>query len=64
MTNFSRIKKAIAFMDEIVQYLAGGRPATWKNVCLDGVGVMAGIVMWRMGKWVFGRRLSAGGRWS
>lgn len=55
---------AIASMDEILQYFAGGRTATWKDVCLDGVGVMAGIVMWRIGKWVFGRRPSAGGRWS
>ena len=55
---------AIASMDEVIQYFAGGRTATWKDVCLDGVGVMAGIVMWRMGKWVFGRRPSAGGRWS
>jgi hypothetical protein len=55
---------AIASVDEIFQYFAGGRTATWKDVCLDGVGVVAGIVMWRMGKWVFGRRLSAGGRWS
>lgn len=55
---------AIASMDEIFQYFAGGRTATWKDVCLDGVGVMAGIVMWRMGKRVLGRRPSAGGRWS
>lgn len=53
---------AIASMDEIFQYFAGGRTATWKDVCLDGVGVMAGIVMWRIGKWVFGRRPSAGDR--
>jgi len=41
---------AIASMDEIFQYFAGGRTATWKDVCLDGVGVMAGIVMWRITK--------------
>ncbi|MEE1597326.1 VanZ family protein [Acidaminococcus fermentans] len=52
---------AIASMDEIFQYFAGGRTATWKDVCLDGAEVVAGIVMWRMGKWVFGRRPSAGG---
>ncbi|WP_399508989.1 VanZ family protein [uncultured Acidaminococcus sp.] len=51
-------------MDEVIQYFAGERTATWKDVCLDGVGVMAGIVMWRMGKCVFGRRPSVGGRWS
>ena len=41
---------AIASMDEVIQYFAGGRTATWKDVCLDGVGVMAGIVMWRITK--------------
>lgn len=40
---------AVASMDEIFQYFAGGRTATWKDVCLDGAGVVAGIVMWRMG---------------
>lgn len=55
---------AIASMDEVIQYFAGGRTVTWKDVCLDGVGVVAGIVMWRMGKCVFGRRPSVGGRWS
>ena len=40
----------IASMDEVIQYFAGGRTATWKDVCLDGVGVMAGIVMWRITK--------------
>lgn len=34
---------AIASMDEIFQYFAGGRTATWKDVCLDGAGVLAGI---------------------
>lgn len=41
---------AVASMDEIFQYFAGGRTATWKDVCLDGAGVVAGIVMWRMVK--------------
>lgn len=41
---------AIASMDEILQYFAGGRTATWKDVCLDGVGVMVGIVVWTIGK--------------
>lgn len=41
---------AIASMDEILQYFAGERTATWKDVCLDGVGVMVGIVVWTIGK--------------
>lgn len=34
---------AIVSMDEIFQYFAGGRTATWRDVCLDGAGVLAGI---------------------
>ena len=41
---------AVASMDEIFQYFAGGRSATGKDLCLDGAGVVAGIVMWRMAK--------------
>ena len=41
---------AIASMDEVIQYFVGGRTATWKDVCLDGVGVLVGIVVWRMVK--------------
>ena len=47
---------AVASMDEIFQYFAGGRTATWKDVCLDGVGVMAGIVMWRMVEGLWNRK--------
>lgn len=47
---------AVASMDEIFQYFAGGRTATWKDVCLDGAGVVAGIVMWRMGEGLWNRK--------
>ena len=41
---------AIASMDEIFQYFAGGRTATWRDVCLDGVGIVLGIVIWKIVK--------------
>lgn len=47
---------AIASMDEVIQYFAGGRTATWKDICLDGVGVVVRIVMWRMVKGLWNRK--------
>ena len=47
----------IASLDETIQFFAGGRTATWHDVCVDAVGVMAGIVV----VWLIYRRHSRSG---
>lgn len=42
----------IASLDETIQYFAGGRTATWQDVCVDAIGVSLGIavaaLLWRV----------------
>lgn len=35
----------IAFLDETIQYFAGGRTATWHDVVVDAAGVSVGIIV-------------------
>ena len=47
----------IASLDETIQFFAGGRAATWHDVCVDAAGVMVGIVA----VWLIYRRHSRSG---